>query len=94
MIDLIIGSAFLCDQGNYLVVGDGNLNEYVCQKFEEIAKGKLNAEYVDLNPNVEDLIFVSDINKLQTTWSRTYSLDSLIDIIIKSNLNNISPTDK
>jgi len=94
VIDLIIGSAFLCDQGNYLVVGDGNLNEYICQRFEEIAKGKLNAEYVDLNPNVEDLLFVSDINTLQTTWTRTYSLDSIIERIIKSNLNNASFTDK
>jgi len=93
-IDLIISSALLHDKENYLVVGEGNLNEYISQRFEEIAKGKLNAEYVDLNPGAEDPIFISDINKLQSFWTRSYSLDSLIEQIIKSNLNNYSILDK
>ena len=93
-IDLIINSALLGNEENYLVVGEGNLNEHISHRFEEIAKGKLTAEYVDLNPGTEDIIFVSDISKLKSTWSRSYSLDSLIEQIIKSNLNNLSLTDK
>jgi len=89
-IDLIINSAILEDSDTYLVVGKENLNEYISQKFEEIAKGKLNAEYVDLHPGTVDPIFISDLSKLQSNWTRSYSLDSLIEIIIKSNLRSFS----
>ena len=44
VIDLIINSALLDDKENYLVVGNEYLNEYISQRFEEIAKRKLNAE--------------------------------------------------
>jgi hypothetical protein len=91
-VDLIISSALVADEGNYLLVAEGNLNEYISQRFEAIAKGKLNAEYIDLNPGTEDSIFISDINKLKSTWTRSYSLDSLIEEIIKSNLNSLSKT--
>ena len=91
-VDLIISSALVADEQNYLVVGEGNLNEYISQRFEAIAKGKLNAEYVDLNPGTKDPIFVSDINKLQSNWTKSYSLDSLIEQIIKSNRNSLSNT--
>ena len=86
-IDLIINSALLGNEDNYMVVGEGNLNEHISHRFEEIAKGKLTAEYVDLNPGTIDPTFVSDRNKLQSTWTRSYSLDSLIELIIKLNLN-------
>ena len=59
-IDLIINSALLDDKENYLVVGDGYSNEFISQRFEEIAQGKLNAEYVDLYPGTVDSIFISD----------------------------------
>lgn len=85
-IDLIISSALLDNEQDFLVVGDGNLNEYISQRFEEIAKGKLNAEYVDLFPGAVDPIFISDLDKLRSTWTRSHSLDSLIELIIKSNL--------
>lgn len=92
-IDLIINSALLGNEENYLVVGGGKLNEFISHRFEEIAKGKLNAEYLDLNPSIEDPIFVSDINKLQSIWTRSYSLDSLIEQIIKLNLSRFSNMD-
>ena len=91
-VDLIISSALVADEGNYLLVAEGNLNEYISQRFEAIAKEKLNAEYIDLNPGTEDSIFISDINKLKSTWTRSYSLDSLIEEIIKSNLNSLPKT--
>ncbi len=90
VIDLIINSALLDDKENYLVVGDAYLNEYISQRFEEIAKGKLNAEYVDLYPGTVDSIFISDRDKLKSSWTRSYSLDSMIELIIKSNLRNSS----
>lgn len=92
-IDLIINSALLEDKDTYLVVGKENLNEYICQRFEEIAQGKLNAEYVDLHPGTVDPIFVSDLGKLHSTWTRSYSLDSLIEMIIKTNLRSFSTMD-
>lgn len=85
-IDLIINSALLDYSENYLLVGDGKLNEFISHRFEEIANGKLNAEYRDLSPGVADPIFKSDRDKLKTKWTRTFSLDSTIELIIKLNL--------
>ncbi len=93
VIDLIINSALLEDEENYLVVGDAYLNEFICQRFEEIAKGTLNAEYVDLNPGTIDSIFISGRDKLKSSWTRSYSLDSMIELIIKSNLRSSSTID-
>ena len=92
-IDLIINSALVEDKDTYLVVGKENLNEFISQRFEEIAQGRLNAEYVDLHPGTVDPIFISDLNKLLSTWTRSYSLDSLIEMIIKSNLKSFSSMD-
>ena len=88
-----MNSALLEAKNTYLVVGKGYLNEYISQRFEEIAKGKTNAEYVDLYPGTVDPIFISDLNKLQSTWTRSYSLDSMIELIIKSNLRSSSTID-
>jgi hypothetical protein len=93
VIDLIINSALMDNEENYLVVGDPYMNEYISQRFEEIAKGKLNGEYVDLYPGTVDSIFISDIDKLKSSWSRSYSLDSMIELIIKSNLRSSSIID-
>lgn len=93
VIDLIISSALLNDNKNYLVVGEGYLNEYISQRFEEIAQRKLNAEFVDLFPGTIDQIFISDIAKLQSSWTRSFSLESLIDMVIKLNLQSTSTND-
>jgi nucleoside-diphosphate-sugar epimerase len=93
VIDLIINSALLVEKENYLVVGDPYLNEYISQRFEEIAKGTLNAEYIDLYPGTVDSIFISDRYKLKSSWTRSYSLDSMIEQIIKSNLRDFSTFD-
>ena len=90
VIDLIINSALLDEKENYLVVGDPYLNEYISQRFEEIAKGTLYAEYVDLYPGTVDSIYISDRDKLKSSWTRSYSLDSMIELIIKSNLRSSS----
>ncbi len=50
MVDLIINSVLLEAKNSYIIVGKGYLNEYISQRFEEIAKVKTNADYVDLNP--------------------------------------------
>jgi nucleoside-diphosphate-sugar epimerase len=92
-IDLIINSALIDNIENYLVVGEGNLNEYISRRFEDISQGKLNTEYIDLYPGTADPIFISDRDKLQSDWTRSYSLDSLIDIFIKLNLENYSSQD-
>lgn len=93
VIDLIINSALLDDKENYLVVGDAYPNEFIGQRFEEIANGKLNAEYTDLYPGAIDSIFISDRDKLKSSWTRFYSLDSMIELIIKSNLRSSSTID-
>lgn len=89
-IDLIINSALIGDKANYLLVGDGLLNEYISERFEEISQRKLNAEYRDLSPDVIDPGFISDGDKLKSSWTRSYSLDSMIEQIIKLNLRSSS----
>jgi len=90
VVDLIINSALLDAKKNYIVVGKEYLNEYISHRFEEIAKGMLNAEFVDLFPGMVDQVFISDIDKLKSSWTRSYSLDSMIELIIKSNLRSTS----
>lgn len=87
-IDLIINSALIGDMENYLLVGDGQLNENVSERFEEISQRKLNAEYRDLNPGVIDPGFISDRDKLKSAWTRYFSLDSMIEQILMSNLRS------
>lgn len=91
-IDLIINSALIGDN-DFLVVGEGQLNEFISQKFEEISNRKLNADYIDLNPGIVDPSYISDRDKLKSDWTRYYSLDSMIKMIIKSNLNSTSAID-
>lgn len=92
-IDLIINSALTSDKENFLITGEGYLNEYICQKFEEISCRKLNAEYRNLNPGVIDPCYISDRERLQSDWTRSYSLESMIELIIKSNLLDSSGLD-
>jgi len=89
-IDLIINAALLENIEDYLLIGEGKLNEYISGRFEDLANGKLNAEYVDLFPEVVDPIFISDIDKLKTYWTRKHSLDSIIKSIISLHQDNIS----
>lgn len=90
VIDLIINSALIGDNDNYLLVGEGLLNEEISKRFEELSNRKLNAEFRDLNPGVIDPGFLSDKDKLKSSWTRSYSLDSMIDQIIKLNLSESS----
>lgn len=92
-IDLIISSVYHHEKDNYLIVGDANLNEVISRRFEEIANKKLNAEFVDLNPGNVDPIFISDRDILKVEWTRSYSLDSMIELIIKANQKKSSDPD-
>jgi nucleoside-diphosphate-sugar epimerase len=92
-IDLIINTTLIGDKDNYLLVGDGCLNEDISRRFEELSNRKLNAEYRDLNPGVIDPKFISDRDELKSSWTRSYTLDSMIEMIIKSNLRNSSTID-
>lgn len=93
VVDLIINSALIDNKDDYLVVGDGNLNEDIAKRFEQISKKNLNAEYKNLNPETSDQIFISDRDKLKSDWTRSFSLDSVIELIIKLNLKSSSTID-
>ncbi len=93
-IDLIINSVLTGGKEDFLVVGEGQLNEYISQKFEEKSLRKLNAEYSNLNPGIVDPSYISDRKKLQSSWTRSYSLDSMIELIIKLNLRCTSTIDR
>lgn len=93
VVDLIINSALIDNKDEYLVVGDGKLNEDIAKRFEQISKKNLNAVYENLNPETSDQIFILDRDKLKSNWTRLFSLDSIIEMIIKSNLSSISTID-
>lgn len=82
--DLIINAAWQGLENYYIVSGKEIANKEIAQTFEEIAQRKLHADYIDLAPNITDLTFISDANKLQTSWTRTYSLDEMIKTFIES----------
>lgn len=82
--DLIINAAWQGTQQYYLVSGKEISNQDIAQTFEEIAQRKLHADYLDLTPNTADLTFISDVNKLRTTWTRIYSLHEMIKTFIQS----------
>lgn len=82
--DLIINAAWQGTDNYYMVSGKEVANEHIAQTFEEIAQRKLHAEYIDLSPNIIDGTFISDINKLQTSWTRSYSLHEMIKTFIQS----------
>ena len=92
-IDLIISSVLGGEKDNYLIVGEANLNENISRRFEEISERKLNAEFIDLNPGEIDPVFISDRDKLKAEWTRSYSLDSMIKLIIKTHLKNSADLD-
>jgi nucleoside-diphosphate-sugar epimerase len=82
--DLIINAAWQELDNYYLVSGEEITNQKIAQTFEQLTKRKLHADYVDLAPNITDLTFISDAKKLQTTWTRTYTLPEMINKFIVS----------
>ncbi|MEY3219312.1 MAG: hypothetical protein RIT27_669 [Pseudomonadota bacterium] len=85
--DLIINAAWQGLEHSYIVSGKEILNAEIANIFEQITNKKLQADFVDLAPNTTDLTFVSDIAKLQTTWTRNYNMVDTIKAFLQAHLS-------
>ena len=85
-VDLIISAALSADLGQYILAPEGIMNQKIAVEFEKISGFNLDTEYIDFSPGVNDLEFISDIPKLKAIWTRTTSLEQMIQNIIILNL--------
>ena len=83
VIDLIISAAVNATKERYLITKKILSNAQIARRFEQISKHALNAEYLDTKPKIKNPVFISDVMKLRTSWTRTYSLDQMINEIIR-----------
>jgi nucleoside-diphosphate-sugar epimerase len=83
VVDLIISAAVNVVKERYLITKNIKSNAQIAQKFEQISKRRLDAEYLDIKPKIENPVFISDIKLLRTSWTRTYSLDLMIKEVIR-----------
>jgi nucleoside-diphosphate-sugar epimerase len=90
-IDLIINSAFVAENKYYNLTTDGIKNETIACEFERITNSKLNADFVDLMPGIVDPVFISDIPKLRSEWTRKTTLQKIIQKLVEQrNMEMIS----
>jgi len=85
--DLIISAARSGLEYSYILSGKEILNAEIAKNFEQLSKKKLHADFMDLAPNTTDLTFISDIAKLQTTWTRNYNIVETIQAFIQAHLS-------
>ena len=85
--DLIINAARSGLEYSYILSGKEILNAEIAKNFEQLSKKKLHADFMDLAPNTTDLTFISDIAKLQTTWTRNYNIVETIQAFIQAHLS-------
>jgi nucleoside-diphosphate-sugar epimerase len=90
-VDLIISAALIGDSGQYILAPEGIMNNIIADKFKRICGRKLDAEYTNFSPGMNDLTFISDIPKLRNIWTRTTSLEQMIQNIISSNQKYSAP---
>jgi nucleoside-diphosphate-sugar epimerase len=80
--DIIINAALRADQWRYIITPPGKQNDRTALKFQSISRQKLRADYIDFTSGTPDLIFVSDIKKLRSDWTRVTPLESMIKKIL------------
>lgn len=82
-IDLMINAALNGRRGRYIVTPEGMKAEDMARTFEAVSGMKLDVEYLDLAPGVEDPVFVSDREALWDSWTRCTSIELMIQKIIR-----------
>lgn len=90
MVDIIINAALTADRNRYILTSEGIDIEDIARRFEQISRRRLNVEYVNLDPNVTDPVFVSDIPRLRAEWTRSTSIETMIGKVIGQYLANSS----
>jgi len=88
IVDLIINASLTGSEKTYNLTSEGWMNEEIAETFERISEKTLKADRIDFYPGQNDLIFISDIDKLRADWVRKTPLESMIRKIINLYLGN------
>jgi nucleoside-diphosphate-sugar epimerase len=81
-VDLLITTAAAAPPGCFLLTGPPVANEETARVFEEVAGRPLTVDFVDLAPGVPDPVYVSDVDRFSTDWTRHVDLREATRLII------------
>ena len=84
---MIINAALTAEASRYIITSRPVAAEQIVSRFETLSGKKIKADYIDLQPGIQDPIFKSDREQLRSQWSRCTSLDGTIKnyIAIRNN---------
>jgi len=83
-VDRILAAALLPARGRLLVVAPPRPVEEIARLMEGLAGARLNAEFTDLAPGVQDPEFVSDLERLDGSWVRKVHLETAAERILNA----------
>ena len=84
VVDLIITAALSADSRRYIIAAEPVSIDRIASVFERISGKKIHSVCRDLEPCISDRIFASDRGKLQSTWTRSTPLESMIENYIEA----------
>lgn len=85
-VDLTIHAALKAEKGRYLLATEGVATEEIAFLFEQISQRKVNAEYVNPAGKGETAVFETDIGEFRAGWTRSVSLQNLLEKKIVSRI--------
>ncbi len=93
-VDLIISAALSAACRRYLVTADPVTTDRIASMFEEISGKRIHAEYAGKQSGTLGKVFVSDREKLYTSWTRIVPLATMVKLYIdaRKNAENSSRT--
>ncbi len=83
VVDVIINAMLQADKPRYIVASPGVAMAEIVSVFERMANRQINAVLTDFTPGLPDPIFVSDLERLQSDWTRYTSLPAMIEKMIQ-----------
>jgi len=90
IVDLIINAALSADSSRYIITTEPVTTDLLSAAFENHSGKKINALCKDLQPGIPDQVFVSDRKRLQSPWTRSSSLESMINNYIDTSKNGFA----
>ncbi len=83
MVDMIINASLIGEGKRYNITSDPIPITDIVAQFERISGKRINAEYIDLDPNSRDPLFISDARHFQGGWTKATSLETALRKVIK-----------
>jgi nucleoside-diphosphate-sugar epimerase len=83
VIDLIINAAIACKKNRYIIAPSSESNHDIARIFEKVVGRSINAYYNNAQRKMKDPIYISDIEELQASWTRSISLEEMIKRLVE-----------